>query len=82
MKNGIKTPAQVNANKENIQSESNAKMSPNTPKAMIQMLEASPSIPSIKLIALVMKTTSYRVKGIPKMGDKAYIPNKPYKLLM
>ena len=70
IKNGINTPTQVKANKERIHMWSKRKMSPNTPRATMQILDANPSIPSIRLIALVIKTTSNMVSGIPNQGER------------
>ena len=46
------------------------KRSPKTNKDTLLNPEASPSIPSIKLIALVIKTTINIVKGIPIHAGK------------
>ena len=43
--------------------------------------EASPSMPSIRLMALVMKTMERTVNGMPMQGSNAWMPNRPYRLL-
>ena len=62
-KKGSKTPTQVNESNEKIHISSKAKIKPNTPKAMMQMLDAKPSMPSIRLIAFVINMVNRYVKG-------------------
>ena len=71
------TPTLMNANKVYIHSPSKAKVTPSIPKATMQRPEAKPSIPSIRLMALVMKTVSSRVSGTPTKAGISYRPNSP-----
>ena len=50
--------------------------------AIIDKLAAKPSMPSIRFIALSIKTMTNTVSGIPIHAGTSYIPRRPYRLLM
>ena len=50
---------------------------PKTKSDALLRPEARPSIPSIRLIALVIKTTVIIVKGIPNHAGIILTPNRP-----
>ena len=49
---------------------------------MIEILAHNPSIPSIRFMALSIKTIIKTVRGTPTQKGMSCIPNSPYKLLI